>query len=79
MNWAMFLLNQILIDCEEAQDKGTEFHYSWLLILIALSTWREENDSHFLGVTEKPCLAVRYQNLWYTTHKTCQMDSNVTF
>jgi hypothetical protein len=23
MNWETFLLNQFLIDCEEAQDKGT--------------------------------------------------------
>jgi hypothetical protein len=38
-----------LIDCEEAQDKGTEFHYVWLLILIALATWRESDDAQFLG------------------------------
>jgi hypothetical protein len=80
MNWETFLLNQFLIDCEEVQDKGTEFHYSWLLILIAvLSSWREPDDSQFLGVKEKPCLAMWYQNLWYTTHKVRQMDSNVTF
>jgi hypothetical protein len=69
MNWAMFLLNQFLIDCEEARDKGTEFHYSWLLIIIVLSTWRELDDSHFLGVRENLCLSAQYQNLWYTIHK----------
>ena len=47
MNWLTFLLNQFLIDCEEAQDKGTEFHYSWLLILIALSMWMEPDDTIF--------------------------------
>jgi hypothetical protein len=36
MNWETFFLNQFLIDYEEAQDKGTAFHYAWLLILIAL-------------------------------------------
>jgi hypothetical protein len=66
MNWEMFLLNQFLIDCEEAQYKGFEFHYSWLLILITLSSWREPDDSQFLGVKEKPFLVVWYQNLWYT-------------
>jgi hypothetical protein len=79
MNWETFLLNQFLIDCEEAQDKGTEFHYAWLLILIALSSWREPDDTQFLGVKEKPCLAAWYQNLWYTTHKARQMDNNVAF
>jgi hypothetical protein len=36
MNWAMFLVNQFLIDCTEAQEKGMKFHYAWLIILIAL-------------------------------------------
>jgi hypothetical protein len=38
MNWATFLVNQFLVDCTEAWDKGMEFHYAWLLILIALVT-----------------------------------------
>ena len=69
MNWATFLLNQFFIHCEEVQDKGIEFHYAWLLILLALLSWRDLNDSNFLGVTKKPCLALQYQNLWYMTHK----------
>jgi hypothetical protein len=36
MNWATFLLNHFLMDCKEAQYKGTKFHYALLLILIAL-------------------------------------------
>jgi hypothetical protein len=72
----MFLWNQFLIDWEEAQDKGTQFHYYWLLILIALSSWREPYDNQFLGVTKKPFLVVCYQNLWCMTHKARQMDSN---
>jgi hypothetical protein len=39
MNWATFLVNQFLTDCIEAQEKGIEFHYAWLLILIALVGW----------------------------------------
>jgi hypothetical protein len=69
MNWVKFLLDQFFMDCEEAHDKGTNLHYTWLLILIAPSSWRELDVTQFLGVTEKPCLATRYQNLWYTTHK----------
>jgi hypothetical protein len=69
MNWATFLLDQFLMDCEEAHDKGTKLRYTWLLILIAPSSWRELDVNQFLRVTEKPCLSTRYQNLWYTTHK----------
>jgi hypothetical protein len=34
-SWAPYLLN-FLIDYMDAQDNGVEFHYSWLLVLIAL-------------------------------------------
>jgi hypothetical protein len=37
MNWLTFLFNHFLMDYMEAQEKGTKFHYSWLLILIALT------------------------------------------
>jgi hypothetical protein len=69
MNWATFFLNQFLIECEEVQDKRTKFHYTWLLILIALLAWREPNDTQFFGVKDKPCLDARYHNLWHTTNK----------
>jgi hypothetical protein len=62
MNRVTFLLNQFLIDCKEAHDKGKKFHYTWLLILIALSSGRELDDSQFLGLKENPCLAACYQN-----------------
>jgi hypothetical protein len=69
MNWVKFLVNQLLMDSKEAQDKGTKFHYTCLLILISLVSWRELKDTQFLGVAKKPCLATRYVNLWHTTHK----------
>jgi hypothetical protein len=79
MNWTTFLLNQFLIDCEEVQDKGTKFHCSWILIIIILLAWREPDDNQFLGIKAKPLLATHYQNLWYTTDKACQMDTNFAF
>jgi len=69
MNWEMFLLNQFFIYFEEERDKGTEFHYAWLLILIVLPAWREPYDTQFLGAKENPCLLMHYQNLCHTTHK----------
>jgi hypothetical protein len=36
---APFLLNQFLIDLHDTQDRGMEFHYPWLLIFLAFTTW----------------------------------------
>ena len=44
MNRSLFLLNQLLVDVFSAQDKEHSFSYSWLLILIALVAWMEEED-----------------------------------
>jgi hypothetical protein len=41
MIWAPYLLNLFQVDCKDAQDLGTEFHYSWLITLIAFIGWRE--------------------------------------
>jgi hypothetical protein len=45
MNWTTFLVNHFLTDYREAQDKGMEFHYSWLLIFIALVSCRELKET----------------------------------
>jgi hypothetical protein len=62
-SWALDLLNQFLVDCRYVQDNGTEFHYSWLIILIALVGWKEINFSAFLDRKGK-CYATRYDSLW---------------
>jgi hypothetical protein len=41
VSWAPYLLNLFLDDCKDAQDLGTKFHYSWLLMLIAIMGWKE--------------------------------------
>jgi hypothetical protein len=41
MRWTQYLLNLFLDDCKDAQDLGTEFHYSWLIKLIAFMGWKE--------------------------------------
>jgi hypothetical protein len=63
----------------EAQDRGMEFHYSWLLILIAFTTWNEPEDAQFLGLRGKSCLATKYHNFWYTMNKRRQIDTNIEF
>ena len=41
VSWAPYLLNLLQVDCKDVQDLSTEFHYSWLLTLIAFMGWRE--------------------------------------
>jgi hypothetical protein len=40
MNWVNYLVNELEKDYYEAQDFEYEFHYSWLIILIAFVTWK---------------------------------------
>jgi hypothetical protein len=47
ISWAPYLLNLFLDECKDVQDLGTNFHYSWLLIMIALVRWREPPYSYF--------------------------------
>jgi hypothetical protein len=46
-SWAPYLLNLFLDDSQETRNLGTKFHYSWLIILIALIGWKEPPYYHF--------------------------------
>jgi hypothetical protein len=41
MSWAPYLSDLFQIDYRDAQEKGTKFHYSWLITLIAFMGWKE--------------------------------------
>ena len=41
LNWSQYLLNELLVNAEEALDKGSTFHYPWLFILILFVAWEE--------------------------------------
>jgi hypothetical protein len=43
-DWSNYLLREFPQDCTDAQERGP-FHYSWLLVLIALVAWAEPMDS----------------------------------
>jgi hypothetical protein len=47
LSWAPYLLNLFLEDCRDGNNLGTKFHYSWLLILIALIGWKEPQYTYF--------------------------------
>jgi hypothetical protein len=77
-NWAQYLLNQFLLDCRDAQDNGTEFHYSWLMILVALAGWQEPKYTAFITRMGK-CYAARYESLWQAKDNKAQQENNAVF
>jgi hypothetical protein len=49
MNWASYLVNELEKDYREARDLGYEFHFSWLIILIAYVACQMTKGATFLG------------------------------
>jgi hypothetical protein len=77
-SWAPYLLNQFLVDFRDAQDNGTEFHYSWMIILIALAGCQEPKFSVFLDRKGK-FYASRYESLWQAKDNKTQQENNIVF
>ena len=66
MNWVQYLVNQLKLDCREAQDQGYEFHFSWLLILITFIAWDMSEVVTFLDIEPFEPLAAKFNTLWYS-------------
>jgi hypothetical protein len=79
MNWAQYLVNQLELDCREAQDQGYEFHFSWLLILIAFIAWEMSEGATFPDIEPFEPLAAKFSTLWYSNDMNKQWQSNVMF
>jgi hypothetical protein len=60
-------VNQLELDCKEAQDQGYEFHFSWLLILITFITWEMPGGATFLDIEPFEPLATKFSALWYSS------------
>ena len=64
LSWSQYLLNKLLADAEEVLEKGSTFHYSWLLILISFVAWEE--PANYQGVYVLVLYrGGRYQNIWF--------------
>jgi hypothetical protein len=63
MNWAIYLVNQLEKDCREGQNQGYEFHFSWLLILIAFIAWKMLKGVTFPDIELSEPLAVKFTTL----------------
>ena len=60
-------------------EKGIEFHYAWLLILIAMVGWKELGYYQCMGTTDRGNMVMWYANLWNIPNKRRQQENNVTF
>jgi hypothetical protein len=70
MNWASYLVNELEKHYHKAPDLGYEFHYSWLIILIAFVTWKMPDRSTFPEIEPSESLAARFSTLWDTNDMT---------
>lgn len=62
----------------EAYEKGTHFHYIWLILIIAMLAWRDLKHSQFPMIHLDVCEAMKYALLWYTT-KPMRAQDNIMF
>ena len=62
--WAEYIAKEFLEDVRDAQKKGRPFHYSWLIVLIALVGWKEPTEAQFVAVPLNMPGAARYASLW---------------
>ena len=67
MNWVKYLVNQLELDYHEAWDQGYEFHFSWLLILIAFVSRDMSEGATFLDIEPFEPLAAKFTTLWYSS------------
>jgi hypothetical protein len=79
MNWVKYLVNQLELDCHEAQDQGYEFQFSWLLIRIAFFSWEMPEGVTFPDIEPFKPFSVTFTTLWYLSDINKQWHLNVVF
>jgi hypothetical protein len=55
------------LDCREAQDQDYEFHFSWILVLIAFVAWELPEGVTFPNIEPFELLAAKFTTLWYSS------------
>ena len=73
------IFEKFLADACDAQEKGRAFHYSWLLVLIALVGWREPTEAQFVDVPPEMPSVERYASFWVSQDKASQQMKNYKF
>jgi hypothetical protein len=75
----IYLINELEKDYRETQDFRYEFHFSWLIILIAFVTWKMPERLTFPEIEPLETLVARFSTWWYTNDMTKQWQSNYVF
>jgi hypothetical protein len=60
------------------QDNETDFHYSRLIVLIALAGWKEPKFSMILDRMGK-CYETRYESLWKEKDRKIHDENDIIF
>jgi hypothetical protein len=60
-----------------ARDNETDFHYSRLIVLIALAGWKETKFSTIFRMGK--CYAARYESLWKEKDRKMHDGNNIIF
>jgi hypothetical protein len=77
-NWCSYLLEELLVACEEAQEKGGTFTYGYLLVAFAMWKWRPPMGRQ-LAPADKGHLAKMFEP-WHARLDQENMEfNNVTF
>jgi hypothetical protein len=79
MKLKKYLVNQLDQDCYETQDQGYEFHFSWLLILIAFIDWEMLEGATFLELEPYEPLAAKFTSLSNSSDMGKKWQSNAVF
>jgi hypothetical protein len=58
---------------------GYEFHFSWLLILIAFFSWDMSKGVTFPDIESFEPLVAKFTTLWYSSDMNKQWQSNDVF
>jgi hypothetical protein len=74
-----YLVKQPEVDCHEAQDQGYEFHFSWLMILIAFTAWEMPEGVTFPDIELFEPLVTKFTTLWYSSDMGKKWQSNAVF
>jgi hypothetical protein len=79
MKLKKYLVNQLDQDCCETQDQGYEFHFSWVLILIAFIAWEMPEGATFLELEPSEPLAAKFTSLSNSSDMGKKWQSNAVF
>jgi hypothetical protein len=74
-----YLVNELDKYFHEAQDLSYEFHFNWLIVLIAYVTGKISEGATFLYIKPSDLLATRFSTLWYTNDMTNKWQANAVF